>query len=242
MVYAIGLESNYFDGVRMVRSKPDRGLKRLADESGGGYFELSKTSDLAPTFTRVAQELHSQYVLGFAPPLLDGRVHRPRARGSDRPERWTAHPGTPGPAIRAIARSRCDNQRPNAHWGTARTVSASLDGVAGVVAPGSPRCARTGARCSGPAGGSAQSGAHSDLGRAAPEPRHTGPGVGLGAPPARVEAASAVPPSLGRPIQAQGWGSAGCSPRPSRSWPRPCRATLGRSCSACSRRRRCSGT
>ena len=37
---------------------------------------LKKTSDLAPTFTRVAQELHSQYVLGFAPQQLDNRVHK----------------------------------------------------------------------------------------------------------------------------------------------------------------------
>jgi len=76
MVYAIGLESNYFNGQRMVRSKPDRGLKRLADETGGGYFELEKTSDLAPTFTRVAAELHSQYVIGFTPTQLDNRVHK----------------------------------------------------------------------------------------------------------------------------------------------------------------------
>ena len=76
MVYAIGLESNYFNGQRMVRSKPDRGLRKISDETGGGYFELEKTSDLAPTFSRVAQELHSQYVLGFAPTQLDGRVHK----------------------------------------------------------------------------------------------------------------------------------------------------------------------
>jgi Ca-activated chloride channel homolog len=76
MIYAIGLRSDYFNGSRQVRSKPDSGLKRLAEETGGGYFELDKTSDLAPTFTRVAQELHSQYVLGFTPTLLDGKVHR----------------------------------------------------------------------------------------------------------------------------------------------------------------------
>jgi Ca-activated chloride channel family protein len=76
MVYAIGLESNYFDGRRMVRSRPDSGLRKLADETGGGYFELQKTDDLAPTFTRVAQELHSQYVLGFSPQQLDGKVHK----------------------------------------------------------------------------------------------------------------------------------------------------------------------
>src|SRR5262245_61748958 len=39
MIYAIGLESNFFDGVRQVRTKPDSGLKKLAEETGGGYFE-----------------------------------------------------------------------------------------------------------------------------------------------------------------------------------------------------------
>jgi len=62
--------------VRQVRSRPDRGLKRLADETGGGYFELKKTDELAPTFTRVAQELHSQYTLGFTPSVLDGKEHK----------------------------------------------------------------------------------------------------------------------------------------------------------------------
>jgi Ca-activated chloride channel family protein len=76
MVYAIGMESNYFNGMRQVRSKPDRGLKRLAEETGGGYFELKKTDELAPTFTRVAQELHSQYTLGFTPATLDGKEHK----------------------------------------------------------------------------------------------------------------------------------------------------------------------
>jgi len=76
MIYAIGLESRYFDGQRMVRSRPDGGLKKIADETGGGYFELAKTAELSPTFTRVAQELHSQYVLGFAPMMLDGKVHK----------------------------------------------------------------------------------------------------------------------------------------------------------------------
>ncbi len=76
MIYAIGLESQYFNGQRTVRSKPDSGLRKIADETGGGYFELTKTAELAPTFTRVAQELHSQYVLGFAPASLDGKVHK----------------------------------------------------------------------------------------------------------------------------------------------------------------------
>src|SRR4026209_2893956 len=76
MVYAIGLQSTYFNGQRMVRSQPDRSLKKIAEETGGGYFELKKTTELAPTFTRVAQELHSLYTIGFQPTALDNKEHR----------------------------------------------------------------------------------------------------------------------------------------------------------------------
>jgi VWFA-related protein len=76
MVYAIGLQSEYFNGQRMVRSQPDRSLRKIAEETGGGYFELKRTDELAPTFTRVAQELHSLYTIGFTPSVLDGKEHK----------------------------------------------------------------------------------------------------------------------------------------------------------------------
>ena len=76
MIYGIGLESDYFDGIRRVRTNPDRVVRRLAEETGGGYYLLKATADLNTTFTRIAQELHSQYVLGFSPTLLDGKVHK----------------------------------------------------------------------------------------------------------------------------------------------------------------------
>lgn len=76
MVYAIGLESVYSNGGQTVHTKPDRRLKGLAAETGGGYFELKRTADLGETFTRVAEELHSQYVLGFSPETPDGKVHK----------------------------------------------------------------------------------------------------------------------------------------------------------------------
>jgi VWFA-related protein len=77
MIYAIGLESEFpIAPGRMQRTRPDRGLRKLAEETGGGYFELKKTTELAPTFTRVAAELHSLYTIGFAPPLLDNKEHR----------------------------------------------------------------------------------------------------------------------------------------------------------------------
>ena len=76
MVYSIGLESEFFNGAQRVRTKPDGGIKKLAEETGGGYFELEKTTALGPAFTRVAQELHSQYTLGFTPTVLDNKSHK----------------------------------------------------------------------------------------------------------------------------------------------------------------------
>ena len=76
MVYAIGLENEYFNGQQKVRSSPDRGLKKLAEDTGGGFFLLKKTTELSETFTRIAQELHSQYVLGFSPEAMDGKIHK----------------------------------------------------------------------------------------------------------------------------------------------------------------------
>jgi Ca-activated chloride channel family protein len=80
MIYGIGYRSRYFDGRSWVTTRPDRGLRPLAQESGGGYFELTEAHELGPTFTRVADELHRQYVLGFSPEQLDGKVHKLEVR------------------------------------------------------------------------------------------------------------------------------------------------------------------
>jgi len=71
MVYAIGLRSEFLGRV----TTPDRALRRLTDQTGGGYFELRRTADLNSTFTGVINELHRQYVIGFAPEKLDGTLH-----------------------------------------------------------------------------------------------------------------------------------------------------------------------
>jgi Ca-activated chloride channel family protein len=85
MIYSVGLENEYFNGQQKVRSSPDRGLKRMSEETGGGFFLLKKTDELGPTFTRVAQELHSQYVLGFTPQVLDGKVHKIEVKIKQKP-------------------------------------------------------------------------------------------------------------------------------------------------------------
>lgn len=77
MIYGIGLRGTPGGG---ITQKPDAGLRKIAEETGGGYFELKGTTDLNSTFTRVANELHSQYVLGFAPDKLDGKIHKIEVR------------------------------------------------------------------------------------------------------------------------------------------------------------------
>jgi VWFA-related protein len=66
MVYGIGMEETGLDPTVMM----------LAEDSGGGYFDLKPGDDLTSIFARVVEELRHQYVVGFTPAALDGRRHR----------------------------------------------------------------------------------------------------------------------------------------------------------------------
>lgn len=94
MVYGVGMRSR---GARpmpglgpgglqamMTADLPDPGLARVAEETGGGYTEIRLGEDLGAAFARVADELHSQYLIGFAPPTRDGKVHDIELRVSQR--------------------------------------------------------------------------------------------------------------------------------------------------------------
>jgi len=64
-----------YSGRQSELEGPDEGLPKIAGATGGGYFELKTPATLASTFARVANELHHQYALGFAPEKLDGKMH-----------------------------------------------------------------------------------------------------------------------------------------------------------------------
>jgi Ca-activated chloride channel family protein len=86
MIYAVGLHSRSRHApavgvgrgglqAALLEDLPDPGLARVAEETGGGYLEIRYGEDLGAAFARVADELHSQYLLGYAPPKRDGKKH-----------------------------------------------------------------------------------------------------------------------------------------------------------------------
>jgi VWFA-related protein len=66
----------YGVGVRGREGLPTSEMRAITRATGGWYFELLPEADIAATMQRIADELHQQYVIGFAPAVLDGRVHR----------------------------------------------------------------------------------------------------------------------------------------------------------------------
>jgi Ca-activated chloride channel family protein len=93
MVYAVGMRSRSGrppivgpGGIRqmLIDDLPDPGLARVAEDTGGGYTEIRLGQDLAAEFARVADELHRQYLIGFAPPRRDGKIHEIEVRVSER--------------------------------------------------------------------------------------------------------------------------------------------------------------
>ena len=86
MIYSVGVPSQRGIAQPMdlfnasdIRT-PHPHLRRVADETGGGYLEVSRRDDLAAAFARVADELHAQYLLGYVPPKSDGKVHKIEVR------------------------------------------------------------------------------------------------------------------------------------------------------------------
>ena len=95
MVYAIGMRSRSLQrqvpglgpgGLQaaLIADLPDPGLARVAEETGGGYTEIRFGQDLGAAFAQVADELHNQYLIGYAPPKRDGKVHEIDVRVSQR--------------------------------------------------------------------------------------------------------------------------------------------------------------
>jgi Ca-activated chloride channel family protein len=79
MVYAViirGVERPSEDRRFSRRSRP-QDLADMALATGGGYYAVGNVlDDMNAIATQIGEELHSQYVLGFMPQELDGKLHK----------------------------------------------------------------------------------------------------------------------------------------------------------------------
>jgi len=85
MIYGVGVYGSLAGAMRsgaptmtgmLASTFPDPGLGGVALDTGGGYIELRSRDNLSAVFGRVVDELHQQYLLGFAPPARDGKTHK----------------------------------------------------------------------------------------------------------------------------------------------------------------------
>ena len=56
--------------------RQNAGLLSFVEDTGGGYMRFSEIDEINRIMTEVTQELHHQYLLGFTPASLDGRLHK----------------------------------------------------------------------------------------------------------------------------------------------------------------------
>ena len=91
MIYSIGLQSVYFNGQRQVRTQPDRILKKLSDETGGGLLRVEADR-------RSGSDLHARRP-GAAQPVLTGvRTCSGRQSAQAGSRGQAARSDRPGPA------------------------------------------------------------------------------------------------------------------------------------------------
>jgi VWFA-related protein len=65
LVYSILFSDASYYGGRMLGPSGAGVLKRLSKETGGGYFEVSKTRSIGDIYEAIQEELRSEYSLGF---------------------------------------------------------------------------------------------------------------------------------------------------------------------------------
>ena len=74
-IYAMGVGSREATGRKSLVRAPDATLREIAEDTGGRYVFAGTGRDFSRLLGPMMEELHQQYVLGFSPPLADGRLH-----------------------------------------------------------------------------------------------------------------------------------------------------------------------
>jgi VWFA-related protein len=104
VIYAVGLSSRSIARGRSTLRAPDATLLDIAEDTGGRYMHLGAARDFKTVFASMIAELHDQYMLGFTPTHVDGRLHslqvttrRPNVRLRARKHYVAGTPKSTGP-------------------------------------------------------------------------------------------------------------------------------------------------
>jgi len=87
IIYSVAITDRAFYWGQMAGFRGDSTLKRYSDETGGRVIEVTRAKDTAQAFQEIAEELRTQYLLGYTPKnnRHDGsfRKIRVKVRGRD---------------------------------------------------------------------------------------------------------------------------------------------------------------
>lgn len=87
-IWSIGIVNEYisqgpqtFGGLEVRhRTRPDRALKSLSGDTGGGFVVLKSVAECGPALALTAQALARPYVVLFSPTIVDGKTHKLEVR------------------------------------------------------------------------------------------------------------------------------------------------------------------
>lgn len=95
MVYSIDIVDRAFYGLTNIGFRGDSVLKSLSEDTGGEVIRVTRKTDAAAAFQEIADELRTQYLLGYTPTntTRDGTFRRIRVRVQDGDYRVQARRG-----------------------------------------------------------------------------------------------------------------------------------------------------
>jgi len=100
IIYSVAITDRAFYWSQTLGFRGDATLKKYADETGGRVIEVNRAKDTAQAFQEIADELRTQYQLGYSPqnPKHDGSFRKIKVKVRDRDYKIQARRGYYAPA------------------------------------------------------------------------------------------------------------------------------------------------
>lgn len=95
IIYSVAITDRAFYWSQTLGFRGDATLKKYADETGGRVIEVNRAKDTAQAFQEIADELRTQYQLGYSPqnPKHDGSFRKIKVKVRDRDYKVQARRG-----------------------------------------------------------------------------------------------------------------------------------------------------